>query len=358
MERRHYIDNLRWMAVLFLFVYHACMVWNDFGEGFYVWAGGNGILTYVITFCYPIYMPLLFCLAGISTKYALRKRSYSAYFKERFLRLGLPFLTGILLLVPVQTYYAEVFHNGYTGSYWQQYALFFTKNTDFTGYKGGFTLAHLWFILFLLIISIVGLFIIGINEKIGFNKRIGKSDFNFILAIVVPILLLWLTAPMLEHMAGKSIVKYLVCFLLGYYLMADDRIVNVCKDYWSLMGSMYLVLNIFHLIMFSFYGFTRGSLYNLLSVSVSWLGILSAIGVGKRWLNFANKLTLYFTKASYPYYLLHQTVLVVVAYFVLTYLRGVALQFTLIVVVSFLLTALLYEIVCRIPHLRTLFGIK
>ena len=91
MERRHYIDNLRWMAVLFLFVYHACMVWNDFGEGFYVWAGGNGILTYVITFCYPIYMPLLFCLVGISTKYALRKRSYSAYFKERFLRLGLPF---------------------------------------------------------------------------------------------------------------------------------------------------------------------------------------------------------------------------------------------------------------------------
>ena len=100
---------------------------------------------------------------------------------------------------------------------------------------------------------------------------------------------------MLEYMAGKSIVKYLVCFLLGYYLMADDRIVNVCKDYWSLMGSMYLVLNIFHLIMFSFYGFTRGLLYNLLSVSVSWLGILSAIGVGKRWLNFANKLTLYFT---------------------------------------------------------------
>jgi len=344
------------MAVLFLFVYHACMVWNDFGEGFYVWAGGNGILSYIIIFFYPIYMPLLFCLAGVSTKYALRKRSYSEYLKERFFRLALPFLAGILLLVPVQTYYAEVFHNGYTGSYWQQYVLFFTRDAELTGYKGGFTFAHLWFILFLLIISVVGLLIIGINEKIGINKRIGKG--NFILVVLVPILLLWLAAPVLEHLAGKSIVKYLVCFLLGYYLIADDHIVNVCQNCWSLMGSAYLVLNTFHLIMFSFYGFTHGSLYNLLVASVSWLGILGVIGMGKRWFNFTNKLTLYFAKASYPYYILHQTILVVVAYFVITYLSGVALQFTIIVGVSFILTALLYELIRRTPYLRVLLGMK
>lgn len=356
MNRRYYIDNLRWLAILFLFIYHTCMVWNNFGEGFYVWGGGNAILSCVITFFYPIYMPLLFCLAGVSTKYALGKRSYNEYIRERFLRLGLPFLTGLLLLVPVQTYFAEIFHNGYTGSYLQQYVLFFSKFTDLTGYSGGFTPAHLWFILFLLIISIIGLFIIRIIEKMNINKIIEKC--NFILMVLISILLLWLTTPILEQLAGKSIVKYLVCFLLGYFFMADDRIVNVCKRYWYITGGMYLILNIYHLIMYSFFGFISGPLYNLLVASVSWLGILSIIGAGRRWLNFSNKLTLYFTKASYPYYILHQTILVAVAYFVIKYLSGVVLQFVVIVIVSFLFTALMYEIVRKIPYLRWILGIK
>lgn len=356
MERKHYIDNLRWLAILFLFVYHTCMVWNDFGEGFYVWAGGNPILSYVITFFYPIYMPLLFCLAGVSSKYALRKRSHGEYIKDRLLRLGLPFLTGVILLVPAQTYFAELFHNGYTGGYLRQYVLFFSKDTDFTGYTGGFTPAHLWFVLFLLIISIVGLLIIRIIEKTAITNWIGKCNLIFI--VLIPIALLCLTAPMLEQIAGKSIVKYLVCFLLGYFLLADDRIVNVCKNYWYVMGSIYLVTNIFHLIMYSFFDFSQGSLYNLLSVSVSWLGILSIIGLGRRWLNFENNLTIYFTRASYPYYILHQTILVAVAYFAITYLSGIALQFMLIAIVSFLLTAFTYEIVRRIPYLRRTFGIK
>lgn len=82
-------------------------------------------------------------VAGISSCYALRKRTPREYVKERVLRLLVPLLAGVALLVPIQTYVAEVFHNGYGGGYLAQYVLFFTKPTDLTGYHGGFTPAHL-----------------------------------------------------------------------------------------------------------------------------------------------------------------------------------------------------------------------
>ena len=42
-------------------------------------------------------------------------------------KLVIPFFFGLLALVPVMTYTAEVFFNGYTDTYWKQYGLFFTK---------------------------------------------------------------------------------------------------------------------------------------------------------------------------------------------------------------------------------------
>jgi hypothetical protein len=34
--RKHFIDNLRWICVLLLIPYHTCMIYNRFGENFYV----------------------------------------------------------------------------------------------------------------------------------------------------------------------------------------------------------------------------------------------------------------------------------------------------------------------------------
>ena len=45
-------------------------------------------------------MQLLFLLAGASTCLALRKRSNRQYVGERFVRLGVPFVFGVLVLVP------------------------------------------------------------------------------------------------------------------------------------------------------------------------------------------------------------------------------------------------------------------
>ena len=93
----------------------------------------------------------------MSSAYAPDKRTNCEYVKERIFKLLIPFVVGTLVVVPAQTYFAERFHNGYTGGYLHQYVLFFTGPTDLTGYRGGFTPAHLWFLLYLFIISVAAL---------------------------------------------------------------------------------------------------------------------------------------------------------------------------------------------------------
>lgn len=147
--RKHYIDNIRWITILMLFPYHTAMIWNNWGESFYVWDDGSAILSGFIQFIAPVFLSILFTLAGISAKYALEKRTPKQFMIDIFFRLCIPLTAGIILIVPVQTYFAEKFHNGYTGGYLEQFIMFFTKEGDGSGYHSGFTPANLWFLLYL-----------------------------------------------------------------------------------------------------------------------------------------------------------------------------------------------------------------
>lgn len=83
MERKYYIDNLRWLAILLLFPFHAAQIWSG-GEysGFYIWSHTNTALYVFSTAVYPWYMNLLFAIAGMSCKYSLLKRTNNLLWSE------------------------------------------------------------------------------------------------------------------------------------------------------------------------------------------------------------------------------------------------------------------------------------
>ena len=155
--RKHYVDNLRNLTILLLFPVHTFMIWNDFGSRFYIWQGENRILSTLIVFVNPWFMPLLFVLAGASARYALQKRTTKEFVRQRIHKLLIPFLCGMIFLVPFQTLYARKYFDHYTGGVLDNWKYFFTHLTDFSGYDGAFTPGHLWFILFLFIISMIAL---------------------------------------------------------------------------------------------------------------------------------------------------------------------------------------------------------
>ena len=115
-QRKHYIDNLRNLTILLLFPVHTFMIWNDFGSRFYIWLGENKILSTLIVLINPWFMPLLFVLAGMSARYALEKRTNKEFVLQRVGKLLIPFICGMIFIVPFQTLYARKFFDNYEGS--------------------------------------------------------------------------------------------------------------------------------------------------------------------------------------------------------------------------------------------------
>lgn len=173
MEKRvNYIDNLRSVTVSLLILYHLAMAYNSWGETNYIFFGRINWIASIVIFISPWFMPLMFLLAGVSASYSLRKRGFLDFLKERLKRLGIPLLFGIILINPLLSFVADKTHNGYNGNYIEHYAVYFTRFTDLSGYDGGFTLGHLWFIAVLVIISCISC---GIIKVIGYFERKNKS---------------------------------------------------------------------------------------------------------------------------------------------------------------------------------------
>lgn len=344
MERKYYIDNLRWLAILLLFPFHAARIWSG-GEysGFYIWSHTNSVLYAFSTAVYPWYMTLLFTIAGMSCRYALLKRTNKQFVAERTKKLLLPFCFGLFTLVPVMTYTAEVFFNGYTGTYWQQYGLFFTKETDLTGYHGGFTPAHLWFLLYLFVISLTALLIISLQKKYLPKFHVGSISYFYMILLFIPE---WLFQYLL-NIGGKSLGQFMILFLFGYYILAEESILQKLQQYRfiSLMicvlsGGIYTYLYCFENI--------RSIWMTGLYIFYGWTGIIMLLGMGQSKLNFHNRFSVYLTQASFPVYILHMPVLVAAGFFVLKLPIGVAGQFSLIILISAAATFLIYEIVRRV----------
>lgn len=223
-ERKHYIDNLRWACILLLIPFHTAMAWNCWGEGNYIWFRKSRILSSFITSISPWYMALLFVLAGISARLALKKKTYRGFILERISKLLIPLITGMFTVVALIAYYADKFHNEYQGNFISHYSIFFTRFTDLTGYDGGWTPGHLWFLLYLFIISMMSLGLIALQRKYMPKLSFEKMNVGWIAALVV----LLPFAGKILNFGGKSIGLFMVMYLIGYYMIAEDSIMERC----------------------------------------------------------------------------------------------------------------------------------
>lgn len=353
--RKYFIDNIRWIAVMLLFPYHTFMVYNTFGESFYVKGADITLTTGFLVATWPWFMPLLFTIAGVSSAYALQKRSSGQYVKERVSKLLIPLITGILLVIPAQTYFAERFHNGYTGGYFEQYVLFFTKPTDLTGYAGGFTPGHLWFILYLFVISIIALPIMNVYQKSGKKLTIQ----NMPMPVLLILFILPLLGALILDIGGKSLGEYFAYFMLGYFVVSNDTILDKVGRYrFPLLIVSILNMAIMLLWWRGALSFIPDIAHGIFSRFYAWVMILALLGMGKHYLNFRNKVTDYFSASSFPAYVFHQTWIVIVGYYVVSYVNNVPTQIILIMLGSFMLTYATHEVCKRIPVTRFLFGIK
>lgn len=349
-NRNYYLDYLRIISIVLLFPVHTFMVWNDYGQKFYVWGGDNRVLSSLIILINPWFMPILFVIAGMCARYSLEDRTTKQFIAERLKKLFVPFVSGIVLLVPFQTLFARKYYYNYKGSILDNIIYFFTHFTDLTGYDGAFTPGQLWFILFLFIISLIGVLI---AKVLPYDKVKNKISDIKIYIVIAMFILVW-GGYYIGDFGGFSIGKNLVLYLLGYYVLSNDcalRLVGKYRIVLMVLFSSSLFLLFITYYKYSYYG---DALVNF----VAWIGSCALISFAMKYLNKRTRLLDYFNKASFPIYILHQSILVAVAYYTLLHVDGLPLQIGTILVTSFIGSIFLYEIIKRIPYVRLLLGIK
>lgn len=348
--RKHYIDNLRNLTILLLFPVHTFMIWNNFGSRFYIWQGECKILSTLIVLVNPWFMPILFVLAGMSARYALEKRTTNEFINQRISKLLTPFISGVILHVPFQTLYARKHFENYEGSIAENWKYFFTHLTDFSGYDGGFTPGHLWFILFLFIISMMALVLFHFVPYEKLAVRVEKLPALGVFFLFVPVWLMYY----LGNFGGYSIGKNLALYLIGYYVLSNDVIMEKLENNIKWLAGLCVIGTIVSVTLYyniSYYG-------DLWVNYIGWTSILVLLVVGKRFLNKRTKFTDYFNNASYPIYILHQSILVVIAYYIVQMSDNMVVQVLGIGVGSFVLSVLAYHLIKMIPVVRKLVGIR
>ncbi len=352
--RKHYIDNLRWITLLILIPYHTAMAWNVWNEPNYVFFEGDRLISSIVVFFSPYFMPLLFVLAGISTKYALQKRNFMQYLAERVNKLLIPLLFGTIVLMPVLSYIGDKFNHSYSGRFFSHYAIFFTKYTDLTGADGGFSFGQFWFLLYLLIISIVSIGVLKIVKIIHFKV---KKSFPFTL-----VLLLGLPLPLLSEclsIGGKSLVEYLYLFLIGYFVFTDEKTTDTAKKYCSILLCTGLAAAFLNVYLFIWTDKEYAVLNTAAKFVAEWLMIIALIGFAKKYLTFGGKISHYMKTRSFLFYIYHYVWVVLFQYLLYNAIgNNTAVLFFGTIILSYPVTFICCEISLKIPLLCYLTGTK
>lgn len=354
--RKHFIDNLRWLDVFLLIPYHAAQSFNTWGELNYIYFSPNKAISSFIVFFSPFFMPLLFLLAGISAKYALKKRTYGQFIIERIKRLIVPFLFGTLAFCPILAYIADLTNFKYKGSFLEHYKVFFTKWTDLTGFDGGFNVGQFWFLFFLFVISLVSVGIFAVEKNI-IKKQSNTDNIPFVviclLAIPLPILYELLS------IGGKSFAEYLYIFLIGHYIMSSDKITEKAERYRYITLSIGLLASAANVYMFIWSGNDFGKLNIIAKAAAEWFMILALIGIGKNKIDKKNRSSDYMSRRSFPYFTLHYVWIVLFQFRLSDVLSGnTLLLYILPIICAYAATMICSEIILKIPVLCFLMGTK
>ncbi len=367
-DRRHDLDWLRIAAFGLLIFYHVGMFYVTWG--FHVKSSHASTAPEpFMLLLNPWRLTLLFVISGCATRFMLDKMRTGAFLGSRSSRLLVPLIFGMFVIVPPQTYFELVERLGYTGSFGEFYGKYATAS-------GGWPLAaptwnHLWFVVYLFAYTLL---IAGVGPLL---KRI-PARFMAPLArglpiILIPFLFLTLTRLTLEPIFDETHALvddwyahavYFPAFLFGYAIAKHEPFFAFCERIHWLMLAIALA-SWATLVAVRYGGLFANELAGSLHIVgptvrelQAWTMILALFGFARKHLRHDNAARRYLTDAIFPFYIIHQTTIVVVGHYLNKVGLPVGIEAILLIAATAASCWLGYEIVRRVPILRPLFGLK
>jgi surface polysaccharide O-acyltransferase-like enzyme len=326
----------------------------------------------------PWIMPIFFVISGASTAYAFNFRGTGSFVGERAKRLGIPLLLGIFLWAPPQVYIERVTHGQFNGSFWQWLPHYFEGLYGITGPTANFAWMglHHWYLLLLLLFSLLTLPLFRALQSPG-ARRAADGIARAALRTPAVLLLLAVPAALLEvyldygtplgtrAMGGWNMVTYLILFIYGYALFANDTFKQAIRR-WGRLTLVVAVISLaagsiwYLLADFAPFGMTLFYVTNsLLRVVASWSAVLAAFYLADRYLRVNHPSLRYFSGAAMPFYILHQPVLVILGFLIRQWELPPVLKFAALAPAAFALVMVLYHYGVRpFKPVRFVFGMK
>lgn len=372
-QRRHDLDWLRLIAIVVLLFFHTGMWFNTWG-----WHVKNeettSALNYWMVWSHFWRMPLLLFISGAGTYLALRKRTPKQFAVERIKRLYIPLVFGMFVIVPPQIFYEHI------GEY-SSYLDFYKTVFEFVPYpNGSFSWHHLWFILYLLIYSLLLLpFLKFLRSEKSFSFK--EKSFRILGTpggmLFVPVLVIMITQFILRPYFPEEthdltdlafFVLYMIFFFFGMLCYSDEKIwksIEVNRKYF-LFTTIVMLLPFytlyFHLRGLLLLPMTNESvelIFDVIGVVVGWFTVITIIAYGQQYLNRSYKWLSVFNEGLYPFYILHQTMIIVIGYYVCQLEWSIAGKYWTIILLTLIACIGMYILFIRPFNLmRLLFGMK
>jgi glucans biosynthesis protein C len=373
-ERRVDLDWLRIAAFGLLIFYHVGMFYVTWG--FHVKSSrASPDIEPLMLLVNPWRLTLLFLISGVATRFMLDKMRSGVFLGARSSRLLIPLVFGMLVIVPPQTYFQIVESLGYSGSIPDFYRHYVTASGNWA--PGGEHLItptwnHLWFVAYLFVYSLLILPAGPLLKRLP--ARFAAPLISGPLLILVPFLFLTAIRITLFPLFGETHalvddwynhVLSFGAFLFGYAVARHEPFFEACQRVripvliTALAAWAILMVVRSHMIdawLPAGPGVKIGAA--ALRELQAWCAILACVGFARRYLRRDGPVRRYFTDAIFPFYIIHQTTIVVAGYYLDRMHMPLWIEAPLLIALTIASCFATYEIARRIPLLRPLFGLK
>lgn len=377
MTRRHDLDWVRVLAFSLLVIYHVGMYYVSWDWHVKSPDAGPSIEPLMVLSS-PWRLSLLFLVSGVATAFLVGKQR-EGFLRARSWRLLVPLIFGMLVIVPPQAYYEVVeklpggYHDGYL-AFWGRYLMAdpnFCRGDDCLDVP---TWNHLWFVAYLwaytMLLGFALRFLPVLSTRV--TQRV-ESALGGVGLLIWP--LLWLVAarlvlfPVFDSTHGLfddwyNHAQYFAVFMIGFAIAKSNSTWGAIETFRRIAGLVALACGAFLSWYFSTYSGDVPAPTALLHVQrviwavMTWSVIVAVLGYARHFAPGDSPTLRYLSAAIFPVYILHQTVIVVLAHNLKPFAIAPNVEGPLLIVATFALCFLGYEIVRRVVVLRPLFGLK
>jgi hypothetical protein len=366
-ERYWFLDWVRVGAFGLLILYHVGMYhWE--GEAWHVKARHQTeLLDYTQSLLYPWRLSLLFFIAGVASRFMLDRMGGGAFAGSRLSRLGIPLIFGMVVVCAPQAYVEGLYKGALEPGWWQFWGRYLGFDPTLEQH---FTWNHLWFVVYLLVYSLI---LAALASPLA--RAAGALDRSGLFARPLPLVLLPALAVGAAYGALRSHfpsthalvddwtnhASYASMVLLGYLLARN-------QGFWAAAERVrWATAAIFFLVYLAFLGLdwipaeTRQDWRPAIRVVFklqAWCAILAILGFARRHLNRPHPAVAYLNEAVFPYYIIHQTIIVVLGWWFLSQSFHPLAEWLALVALTAAGCALTFELARRSGPLRPLFGLK